>query len=133
MLEAIINTLQIMGWLGIILGILVIVNITTKTIYNVWSSQELFSWKKMVRGIGKSVVFYLSAVAISVAFTMLPYVNEMITNSFGVMLVSNEMLETLSSVGVFSIVMTAVVLQAKKAIAGITEMLKVSTGDEQIT
>lgn len=133
MLEAIINTLQIMGWLGIILGILVIVNITTKTIYNVWSSQELFSWKKMVRGIGKSVVFYLSAVAISIAFTMLPYVNEMITNSFGVMLVSNEMLETLSSVGVFSIVMTAVVLQAKKAIAGITEMLKVSTGDEQIT
>lgn len=133
MLEAIINTLQIMGWLGIILGILVIVNITTKTIYNVWSSQELFSWKKMVRGIGKSVVFYLSAVAISVAFTMLPYVNEMITNSFGVMLVSNEMLETLSSVGVFSIVMTAVVLQAKKAIAGITEMSKVSTGDEQIT
>lgn len=133
MLEAIVNTLQIMGWLGIILGILVIVNITTKTIYNVWSSQELFSWKKMVRGIGKSVVFYLSAVAISVAFTMLPYVNEMITNSFGVMLVSNEMLETLSSVGVFSIVMTAVVLQAKKAIAGITEMLKVSTGDEQIT
>ena len=133
MLEAIINTLQIMGWLGIILGILVIVNITTKTIYNVWSSQELFSWKKMVRGIGKSIVFYLSAVAISVAFTMLPYVNEMITNSFGVMLVSNEMLETLSSVGVFSIVMTAVVLQAKKAIAGITEMLKVSTGDEQIT
>lgn len=133
MLEAIVNTLQIMGWLGIILGILVIVNITTKTIYNVWSSQELFSWKKMVRGIGKSVVFYLSAVAISVAFTILPYVNEMITNSFGVMLVSNEMLETLSSVGVFSIVMTAVVLQAKKAIAGITEMLKVSTGDEQIT
>lgn len=133
MLEAIVSTLQIMGWLGIILGILVIVNITTKTIYNVWSSQELFSWKKMVRGIGKSVVFYLSAVAISVAFTMLPYVNEMITNSFGVMLVSNEMLETLSSVGVFSIVMTAVVLQAKKAIAGITEMLKVSTGDEQIT
>lgn len=133
MLEAIINTLQIMGWLGIILGILVIVNITTKTIYNVWSSQELFSWKKMVRGIGKSIVFYLSAVAISVAFTMLPYVNEMITNSFGVMLVSNEMLETLSSVGVFSIVMTAVVLQAKKAIAGITEMSKVSTGDEQIT
>lgn len=133
MLKAIIDTLQIMGWLGIILGILVIVNITTKTIYNVWSSQELFSWKKMIRGIGKSVVFYLSAVAISVAFTMLPYVNEMITNSFGVMLVSNEMLETLSSVGVFSIVMTAVVLQAKKAIAGITEMLKVSTGDEQIT
>ena len=133
MLEAIMNTLQIMGWLGIILGILVVVNITTRTIYNVWSSKELFSWKKMLKGIGKSVVFYFSAVAISVAFSMLPYVNEMITTSFGVMLVSNEMLETLSSVGVLGIVMTAVVLQAKNAIAGITEMSKVSTGDEQIT
>ena len=44
MLEAIIETLRIMGWLGIILGILVIVNITTSTIHNIWSSKELFSW-----------------------------------------------------------------------------------------
>ena len=67
MLEAIIATLKIMGWLGVILGILVVVNISSKTIYNVWSSKELFSWKKMLKGIGKSLVFYLSAVAISVA------------------------------------------------------------------
>lgn len=133
MLEAIIATLKIMGWLGIILGILVIVNISSKTIYNVWSSKELFSWKKMLKGIGKSLVFYLSAVAISVACTMLPYVNEMITVTFGVMLVSNETLEVLSSVGVLGIVMAAVVLQAKKAITGISTLSKVSTSNEEIT
>ena len=133
MLEAIIATLKIMGWLGIILGILVVVNISSKTIYNVWSSKELFSWKKMLKGIGKSLVFYLSAVAISVACTMLPYVNEMITATFGVMLVSNETLEVLSSVGVLGIVMAAVVSQAKKAIAGISTLSKVSTSNEEIT
>ncbi len=133
MLEAIIETLQIMGWLGIILGILVVVNITTSTIYNVWSSKELFSWKKMLKGIGKSLVFYLSAVAISVACTMLPYVNEMITASFGVMLVSNETLEVLSSVGILGIVMATVVMQAKKAITGISTLSNVSTSDEEIT
>lgn len=133
MLEAIIKTLQIMGWLGIILGILVVVNITTSTIHNVWSSKELFSWKKMLKGIGKSLVFYLSAVAISIACTMLPYVNEMITASFGVMLVSNETLEVLSSVGILGIVMATIVMQAKKAIVGISTLSNVSTSEEEIT
>lgn len=133
MLEAIIETLKIMGWLGVILGILVTVNITSKTIYNVWSSKELFSWKKMLKGIGKSLVFYLSAVAISVACTILPYVNEMIIAAFGVVLVSNETLEVLSSVGVLGIVMTTVVTQAKKAITGISALSKVSTSNEEIT
>lgn len=133
MLEAILETLKIMGWLGIILGILVTVNITTSTIHNIWSSKELFSWKKMLKGIGKSLVFYLSAVAISVACTMLPYVNEMITASFGVMLVSNETLEVLSSVGILGIVMSTIVIQAKKAITGISTLSNVSTSDEEIT
>lgn len=133
MLEAILETLKIMGWLGIILGILVTVNITTSTIHNIWSSKELFSWKKMLKGIGKSLVFYLSAVAISVACTMLPYVNEMITASFGVMLVSNETLEVLSSVGILGIVMSTIVIQAKKAITGISTLSCVSTSDEEIT
>ena len=133
MFEAIIETLRIMGWLGIILGILVTVNITTSTIHNVWSSKELFSWKKMLKGIGKSLVFYVSAVAISVACTMLPYVNEMITASFGVMLISNETLEVLSSVGILGIVMATVVMQAKKAITGISTLSNVSTSDEEIT
>ena len=48
MLEAILSTLSIMGWLGIVLGMLVIVNVSTSTIYNVSSSKEKFNWKKMV-------------------------------------------------------------------------------------
>lgn len=133
MLEAVILTLKIMGWLGIILGILVLVNITTSTIYNVWSGIEIFSWKKMLKGIGKSAVFYFSAVAISVAFTMLPYINEMITNAFGVILLSNDLLNTLSSVGVLGVVMSTIVIQAKKAITGIVKMSSISTNDEVIT
>jgi len=133
MLEAVILTLKIMGWLGIILGILVLVNITTSTIYNVWSGIETFSWKKMLKGIGKSAVFYFSAVAISVAFTMLPYINEMITSAFGVILLSNELLNTLSSVGVLGVVMSTIVIQAKKAITGIIKMSGISTNDEVIT
>lgn len=133
MLEAIIQTLKIMGWLGVILGILVTVNITTSTIHNVWTSKELFSWKKMFKGIGKSLVFYLSAVAIGIACTMLPYVNEMIAESFGVMLVSNETLQVLSSIGILGIVMSTVIIQAKKAIKGISVLSNVSTSDEEIT
>lgn len=133
MLEAIMSTLQIMGWLGITLGILVVVNVVTSTIYNTWSSKELFSWKKMIKGISKSVIFYVSAVLISIAFTILPFINEMITNAFGVMLLSNEMLETLSSVGVLGTVMSTIVIQGKKAIAGIVNLANVSTNSEVIT
>lgn len=133
MLEAILSILKIMGWLGIILGILVVVNISTKTIYNVWSSKELFSWKKMLKGISKSLVFYISAVFICIAFTILPYVNEMITSTFGMILISNEMLETLSSVGVLGTVISAIVMQGKSAITGILALSKVSTNSEEIT
>lgn len=133
MLEAILSILKIMGWLGIILGILVVVNISTKTIYNVWSSKELFSWKKMLKGISKSLVFYISAVFICIAFTILPYVNEMITSAFGMILISNEMLETLSSVGVLGTVISAIVMQGKSAITGILALSKVSTNSEEIT
>ena len=133
MLEAILSILKIMGWLGIILGILVVVNISTKTIYNVWSSKELFSWKKMLKGISKSLVFYISAVFICIAFTILPYVNEMITSTFGMILISNEMLETLSSVGVLGTVISAIVMQGKSAITGILALSKVSTNSEEVT
>lgn len=133
MLEAILSILKIMGWLGVILGILVVVNISTKTIHNVWSSKELFSWKKMLKGIGKALVFYISAVFICIAFTILPYVNEMITNTFGMILISNEMLETLSSVGVLGTVISTIAMQGKSAITGILALSKVSTNSEEIT
>lgn len=133
MLEAIMLTLKIMGWLGIVLGILVGVNIVTGTIVNIWSGKETFSWKKMLKGISKSVIFYFSAVAIGVAFTMLPFINEMITSAFGIMLLSNEMLNTLSSVGVLGIVVSTIVVQGKKAIAGVVNLANISSDSEEIT
>lgn len=133
MLEAILATLKTMGWLGIILGMLVIVNTTCGVIHNMSKGEE-FSWKKLLKGLGKALVFYISSALTAVAFTMLPFINNMITDSFGVVLLSPEILNTLSSVAVLGIVVATVVVQSKKAIQGIVELANVSiTKDEIIT
>ena len=133
MLEAILSTLSIMGWLGIILGILVIVNTVCGTIYNICSGKENFKWKKLFKGLGKAGIFYISAAFLSVAFTMLPFINEMITDAFGTVLISTELLNTLSSVGVLGVVASVIVIQAKKAIQGITSLANMSSDTEVIT
>jgi phage-related holin len=132
MLEAIMETLRIMGWLGIVLGILATVNLVCGTIYNINDSQT-FSWKKFFKGILKVVIFYMSAVFVSVAFTMLPYINTMITDAFGVVLLSSELLNTLSSVAVLGIVVASVVTQAKKAFENISKLSTMSSDVEVIT
>ena len=48
-----------MGWLGIALAILAIVNIVTGTLINVWSGKETFNGKKMIKGIAKVLSFYV--------------------------------------------------------------------------
>ena len=134
MLEAILSTIEIIGWLGIILGILSIVNIVTGTLVNMWQYKETFDIKKMLKGISKIAVFYISSAFIAIAFTMLPYINEMITNAFGVILLSSDLLNTLSSVGVLGVVVSTIVVQAKKAIQGILSLSGISSGeDEEIT
>lgn len=132
MLEAIMETLKIMGWLGAVLGILAFVNIVCGCIANVNAGQP-FSWKKFFKGILKVVIFYLSAVCVAVAFTMLPYINIMITNAFGVILISSEMLNTLSSVAVLGIVVTSVINQAKKAFENVKKLSEMSSDVEVIT
>ena len=133
MLEAILSTLSIMGWLGIILAILVVVNTVCGTVFNISEKKESFSWKRLFSGIGKAVVFYIAASLVSVAFTMLPYINEMITNSFGTILLSSELLTTLSSVGVLGVVVSAIVVQAKKAITNTVQLANMSGDTEEIT
>lgn len=133
MLDAIIEVLRIMGWLGVILAILVITNTATGTLVNMWQNQETFSWKKLLKGIVKAAIFYISALFISVAFTMLPYINEMIINAFGQILISNEVLNTVSSVGVLAVVVAAVVSQAKKAIENVVRLANSSSETEKIT
>ena len=133
MVEAILKTLQIMGWLGIALGILAIVNIVTGTLINIWSGKETFDEKKMIKGIAKVLAFYICSVFVAVAFTMLPFINEMITNAFGVILLSSELLNTLSSVAVLGVVTAAIVVQGKKAIQGIVDLANISSDTEVIT
>ena len=132
MLEAIISTLSIMGWLGIVLGILLIVNTLCGTMLNIYEGQY-FTWKRLFTGLLKSVVFYIGAAMVGVAFTMLPYINEMIIAGFNVTLLSTELLNALSSVGVLGTVISTITVQGKKAIQGIIELAQVSADTEQIT
>lgn len=132
MLEAIMEILRIMSWLGVVLGIIATVNLICGTIYNINDGQA-FSWKKFFKGILKVVIFYISAVFVSIAFTMLPYINTMITDAFGVVLLSSELLNTLSSVAVLGIVVTSVVTQAKKAFANVSKLSTMSSDVEVIT
>ncbi len=132
MLDAILETLKITGWLGIILGVLVIINTVCGIMFNM-NNGEYFSWKKLGKGLLKALVFYLSSGAVAIVFTMLPYVNEMITNSFGVVLLSSDLLNTLSSVAVLGIVVATIIVQAKKALEGISQLSKMSSQNEIIT
>lgn len=131
MIDTILTTLQIVGFLGIILGIELIVNTLTGMVYNMIEKGEKFSWKKLLQGIGKALVFYVSAGALSVAFTMLPYVNDMITDVFSIELISTETLNTLSTVGVLSIVIMAIITQGIKAMKGISNLINITNKKEE--
>lgn len=133
MLNAILSTLSIMGWLGIILGILVVTNTLSGMLYNIYEKKEKFSLKKLFKGLGKALIFYISSGLLSVAFTMLPYINEMITDSFGVVLLSNDLLNTLSSAGVLGVVVASIVAQGKKAVEGTTKLAGINSnnGEEE--
>lgn len=133
MLDAIIEILNVMGWLGIVFAILVITNTIAGAISNIWSGEEAFSWKRLFQGLLKAFVFYLAAIFISIAFTIIPFINEMITTSFGVMLFSNETLNTLSGIGVLGVVVAAIIVQGKKAIENIIKLANTSSNTEQIT
>jgi len=129
MWEAILNTLIIMGWLGITLGILAIVNIVTGTLVNIWKNNEDFDWKKMVKGIIKVLAFFISSAFVAIAFTILPFINQMIVDAFTIELISNEILNTFSSVGILGIVISTITVQAKKAIQGITNLANISSNE----
>lgn len=127
------DTLSIMGWLGVVLFLLTTVNIVCSSVYNVSEGNEKFSFKKFFKGIGKTLLFYGSSVLVSVAFTMLPYINGMITQTFDVVLLSNEILETLSAVGVLGICINAIIQQGKKAYEGLSKVSNIKSDTEVIT
>lgn len=133
MLNAILTTLKIMGWLGVVLALVVIVNTVCGTVFNISSKKEVFSWTRLFKGLGKSLIFYVSATLMGVACTMLPYINEMITKAFGTVLLSNDILTTLSSVGVLGVVVAAIVSLGKKAIANVVKLANMAYETEEIT
>lgn len=133
MLDAILTTLKIMGWLGVVLALVVIVNTVCGTVFNISSKKEVFSWARLFKGLGKSLIFYVSATLMGVACTMLPYINEMITKAFGTVLLSNDILTTLSSVGVLGVVVAAIVSLGKKAIANVVKLANMAYETEEIT
>lgn len=132
MLESIIQTLIIMGWLGIVFFILVAVNTICGILFNL-SNGEVFSKRKLVKGLIKALVFYLSSVFTAIAFTLLPSINNLIIKTFGVALLSSELLNILSSIAVLAIVVAAIVTQGKKALEGIKNLSDISSDVEEIT
>ena len=60
-------------------------------------------------------------------------INEMITNTFGTKLLTEELLTTLSGVGVLGVVVSTIVVQGKKAIVGILQLANISANTEEIT
>ena len=132
MKEALLSTLDIMGWMGIVLGILVIVNTVCGTITNISKGQN-FSFKILFKGLLKAIIFYVCSALLAIAFTILPFISTMITNVYGVELIAPDTLITLSSVAVLATVVSAIIAQGKKALEGIKNLLNVKTNTEEIT
>lgn len=125
MLETIIEVLKIMGWLGVILGILTFVNTICGIITNL-DKGEKFNLKKLLKGLLKAVMFYLSAVLTSIAFTMLPFINTMITKIFEIELLSSDTLNTLSTIAILGIIVAAIITQGKGAIENVNKLSTMS-------
>jgi hypothetical protein len=120
-----------MGYLGIILGILVLINTVCGIIKNTNEGQK-FSWKILGKGLLKALVFYICSTLLGIAFTMLPEINTMIQQVTGVQLFSQDTLNTLSSVAVFAVVVAAVIAQGRSALEGVTELLAVKINPDKI-
>ena len=122
MLEAILKTLEMMGWLGIVLAILAFVNILTNTLINVWCKGEKFDGKRLLKGIGKVAAFYTCTALVGIAFALLPFINSMINNTFQIAILSEDILSTFSTVAIFTEIASILIIQAKKAYKGIVEL-----------
>lgn len=128
MWEAVCATLNIVMWIGVILGLLLVVNTMCGIICNL-NKGEPFSWKKFFQGIGKAVAFYAGIALLSVVSTLLPFVNAMVVDVFGIELLSSAVLNTLSTAAIFGIAAAAITTQGRKALENIFELAKLSLGN----
>lgn len=131
MWEAVCATLNIVMWIGVVLGLLLIVNTMCGIICNM-NKGEPFSWEKLLKGIGKAVAFYLGIALLSIVSTLLPFVNAMVVEVFSIELLSSSVLDTLSTAAIFGIAAAAITVQGKKALNNIFELAKLSLGTIEI-
>ena len=132
MWESICATFNIILWIGAVLGLELVANTLCGVMCNVGEGKEDFSWKKLLMGIGKALAFYVCVGLLSIAFTMLPFVNAMVVDVFGVELLSSAVLDTLSTAAIFGIAAAAITVQGKKAIEGIFNLAKLSLGNLEL-
>lgn len=131
MIEAIYSILIIVGWLGIVLGILLTANTLCGMIYNIFFNNEKFTFKRLFIGIGKAFIFYIGSALTCIAFTLLPFINDMITTSFDTVLISNDLLNTMSSVGILAMIVSAITIQGKNALQNISKLATASSTTEE--
>lgn len=125
MWEAVCATLNIVMWIGVILGLLLIVNTMCGIICNL-NKGESFSWNKFFQGIGKAVAFYAGIALLSVVSTLLPFINAMVVEVFKIELLSSSVLNTLSTAAIFGIAAAAITVQGKKALENLMNLSKIS-------
>ena len=130
MIEAILQTLKIMGLLGIVFFILVLVNTVCGILFNTSNGEE-FSKEKLFKGLLKAFIFYMSSVATSIAFALLPFINDLVNKIFDTELLSPNLLNSLSSIAVLAIVVAAISIQGKKALEGIKSLSGVSISADE--
>jgi len=131
MWEAVCATLNIVMWIGVVLGLLLIVNTMCGIICNI-NKGEQFSWNKFFQGIGKALAFYLGIALLSVVSTLLPFVNAMVIEVFNIELLSSSVLSTLSTAAIFGIAAAAITVQGKKALENLFELAKLSVGNIEL-
>ena len=115
MITTILSTLQIFGWIGLVLFLCSSVNIVGKTYLNI-KEGEAFSWKKLFKGIGKVMLQWALSVILALVCSMLPFINIMIAEIYGVALIGDEILSTLSAVSVIGIAINSIIVQSRKAL-----------------
>lgn len=127
------STLKIMGWMGIVLFLLATVNTVCSIVYNTTDKKETFSIKRLFKGVGKTALFYVSSVFVAIAFTIIPFINEMISTLFGQALISNDMLQSVSGLGVLGTCIGVIIKQGIKAWEGIKKLGDIKGDNEEIT
>lgn len=130
---AILNVLRIMGMIGVVLFLLASVNTVCSTVYNVSGKQEGFSWRRLFKGIGKTALFYVSSIFVAVAFTILPFINGMISTVFGQMMIDTDTLQNLSGIGVLGVCVSVILQQGSKAFEALKKLGELKSDNEEVT